>query len=923
MEALGQLFAAGVDTREARERHVYQGLPTYPFQRERYWLPPATGNAEGKLRRLDMPFSDEVRFDGRLSAQQPALLADHCVFDRVVAPAAFQVLMALDCLASLGNPEARCLCDLAFTQALTLDQGSSRKIQVILAPLSSGEFKLRLASCSGEEQHGAHWISHAEGRVIADHVATETVMNLAQLRARCPASVATDTFYAGLREIGFGLGPCFRRLRHIQRGDREALGEIVLSPEGFDAGALDACFQLLTLFWPEKGVAQVPFAIGAVRLLQARLFKGSRLWCLATGDGDLTLFDEHGVILGAVEGFRFRAAQRATLVEGLNAPTLLSLAWQPVELAPVSRANASSWVIVHDQGGVGSALAAAFRHRGLDVCTWPELPATPAGVIDLRALDLVMSESAGAPALQQKQQEACQGLFDVVRSLASRGVRASLWLVARGAHSVAGDEGAEPLQAALLAAAGVISREHPELSCRTVDLDPSAPADESERLADLLTAPPGGPWSEDTLAHRGGRLLALRLQSGSSHAAPRLDPEAVYLITGGLGGVGLACAAHLVRRGARRLVLSGRRGSAHRAGAALSELGAAGAIVSTVSVDVADAEAMSRLLSEIRAGGRPLRGIIHAAGVVSDGAIFTLADASIETVLKPKVAGAWILHQLTATDPLDFMIYCASAAGLVGSRGQAAYAAANGFLDGLAAYRRARGLQATAIDWGAWADIGMAAADGAKISNGLTPMPAVQALIMLDAALVEKPARVVAMSADWGRLALNWQVPPARFAALLPAPPQTPQPNSSWSREGAHAQPEAQRRDALADLIRRSIAEVGRLALSEIEPRARLFDLGFDSVMVMELRDLLQSRLGLTVTSTLLFDFPTAEALHAHLHGLLNETPSAETASPTEPLPVNLQSDLASLSDAEAEALLLAELDGISRSKGELYGTGR
>ena len=349
--------------------------------------------------------------------------------------------------------------------------------------------------------------------------------------------------------------------------------------------------------------------------------------------------------------------------------------------------------------------------------------------------------------------------------------------------------------------------------------------------------------------------------------APRAD--ATYLITGGHGGLGLAVARWLVDRGARHLVLLSRNGISGAGAEIISELEGKGATIATIQADVSNESDLARALAEIRTSMPPLRGVIHAAGVLEDRLLLNTDEESFRRVLAPKVLGAWNLHLLTADLPLDFLVVFSSVASVLGSPGQANYAAANAFLDGLAHDRRAHGLPCISINWGPWAEVGMAAR--ASSARGVTsrvmhPLAPAQALAVLER-LFEKsgPAQTVAMSVDWTQLArsLNGQTPPALIDDLIREKAH-PAAAKGARESGVHlsmqellATPAAGRRALLLAHVQKSLTQVMALDAPELDPEESLSSLGLDSLMALELQHSLEESFGAKLPLDLLMGMPS------------------------------------------------------------------
>jgi len=393
--------------------------------------------------------------------------------------------------------------------------------------------------------------------------------------------------------------------------------------------------------------------------------------------------------------------------------------------------------------------------------------------------------------------------------------------------------------------------------------------------------------------------------------APRAD--ATYLIAGGTGGLGLAVARWLAEKGARHLVLLSRKGASAAGDKLAAELAAKGATVRTIQADVSNESDLARALSEIRESMPPLRGVIHAAGVLDD-RLFLHQDAqSFRRVLAPKVLGAWNLHALTADLPLDFFVVFSSVASVLGSPGQTNYATANAFLDGLAHDRRSRGLPALSVNWGPWAEVGMAAraqaarAPGSRVMmHSLAPAHALAALDRL----FEKnaPAQAVAMSVDWTQLArsLNGQAPPSLIADLLkekaqPAGAQSARDGGPrLSRQDLLAAPAERRHAILLEYVQKSLAQVMALDAPELDPEESLANLGLDSLMALELQHSLEESFSTKLPLELLMGMPSLSEFVTRLLEILarpstapsldgsDEVVSAET-EPSEIVPPSVE----------------------------------
>ncbi len=415
--------------------------------------------------------------------------------------------------------------------------------------------------------------------------------------------------------------------------------------------------------------------------------------------------------------------------------------------------------------------------------------------------------------------------------------------------------------------------------------------------------------------------IVLSLRERPTVIAPSEEPitfraDATYLITGGLGGFGLAVARWMVERGARHLALLGRRGiHSEQCRQAVAELEQRGAQVAVHRGDVAKEADLAAVLAAIERDGPPLRGVIHAAMVLEDALLLSLDRDRMRRVLAPKVEGSWNLHRLTLHCPLDFFVLFSSLASVFGHAGQGNYAAANLFLDALAWHRRAKGLPALTINWGYLGEVGYLA-ERPRLGEwlerqGVLSFPVRQALTLLEKALQRQAIQVGVMRVDWSRwrgLCMTGRVSP-RFAHLLR------QEKDLNGFADATAQPQAA---SLEILIRDKVARVLGTSSERLDVDKPLLNLGIDSLMAVELRNWIEQELRVNVPIMEVMRSPSL----SHLTDLLREL-TANTGNTTLPaLPTtppqgteDLLTKIEDMSDEDIDALLTALLDEQSRNK--------
>jgi malonyl CoA-acyl carrier protein transacylase len=376
--------------------------------------------------------------------------------------------------------------------------------------------------------------------------------------------------------------------------------------------------------------------------------------------------------------------------------------------------------------------------------------------------------------------------------------------------------------------------------------------------------------------------------------------QGTYLITGGLGGLGLLVARWLINKGVRDLVLVGRREANSSAKEQIQELEQLGANILVVQADVSQKEQLITVLEQIQQSLSPLRGVIHAAGILDDGVLEQMNWPRFETVMAPKVQGAWNLHTLTLDTPLDCFILFSSAASLLGSPGQGNHVAANSFLDSLAHYRQSLGLAGMSINWGAWSEIGAAARKQVSFP-GIGVISPEQGITLLEQLISESTAQVGVVPIDWSQFPSHTPF----FADFLTQAKVILEEQSEFLQQ-LLATPPQEQRSYLATHVRSQIAQVLGFSPKEIDMHKGFFDLGMDSLTSVEFKNRLQNSLGLVLPSTVAFDYPNLETLVDFLaQEMLEITPVSEEKT----------EGLANLSGDDIADLLAQELLEIEQGK--------
>jgi acyl transferase domain-containing protein/acyl-CoA synthetase (AMP-forming)/AMP-acid ligase II/acyl carrier protein len=906
-------------------------LPTYPFQRQRYWpaglgpVKPAGAREPDQRSIAGRRFRSALRHrlhESRWSTDLFPTLADHRLFGEVVVPGAWHLAALFTALVET-EPAVWEIEEITFRESLALESGTIRATQLILRPGQSHDHGFELFSqVDGAAEET--WVLHAAARRCQPK--REPSTNGHGTMTRPTREITSPSFYRMMASIGIELGLSFRWLDeiHADRGQAVARMRAPMSDEErlapLHPGMIDSCFQLVAAALASDtplSQALIPLAIDRVTFHGAGPTPYSAHAAVRedanSGEitvADVTLRDTTGKPVLIVNGLRARRASPSTLLRGRKPVAddcLYSFAWQEAA-RPEPVIAERRWLIVSREEAVASELPAALTglgqvyivgrignpaHGGNVLAEGADEVPTDVVFFPERCEDIQKSD-----ALDLAVRRSCEAAIELVQALAQITNPPRLWFLTSSGSLE---------HAPLIGLARTIALEHPELHCTLIENDGSLDAIARELLAAV---------DENDIALRDGKRLVARLERLELPAlsAVQCNADATYVITGGLGGLGLSVARGLVERGARHLLLIGRRPPSAEALAAIAELQQVGVHVVTAGADVAEYDELGKVLAEAHDSMPPLRGIIHAAGVLDDGVLLEQTPERFERVLAPKVRGAWNLHLLTETQSLDFFVLFSSAASLLGSAGQGNYAAANSFLDALAHHRRGLGLPGLSINWGPWADVGMAALDGVPASRwaglGWKPLSPARALAQFDALLASSLTQVGVLDVDWERHA-------ARARRVTPLLSNLVRPRQAAAAASAFRSQlddlnNDQQRERLLEHIRDIITTVLRLT-SEQAPgeRTRLFELGLDSLMALEVRSRLQEGLGLALPSTLIFDHPTLASVADFLLSLL-------PAQAVEPQPEHVSADavedgLDELSDDELERLLLAKLDDLQR----------
>ena len=883
-------------------------LPTSTFRRQRWWLAPrrtpraAPVPADSASAHGPHPLLGErlgnggSHFEVLIDLDQLAFLRDHRVFGRVVLPTtAILETVTAAAIETLGfsRPVVR---NFLYEAALTIPADEPVWIHLDLEP-SGSRAAFRVQSTGLAES--APWQLNVTGSVEDDLDPADPTPFQPRPGGSITREIPPDHFYRVLDAAGLSYGPIFQGIRGLWRHADEAWARVALPVDipaeryRLHPAYLDACLHVYAAFVPEYGGFDhetpgevrpyVPISMDSFHLFSSGVRAGLVHAVLAPREGedeqrltcDIHAYGEDGSPVALFRGLTIRGVTEEVMMSPRGdaplPPVLYRLTWREVPRPRDPRVLARHWCVLDDETGVGARLAEHLRAEGCaaHVISAESLEVDSACLIEAASFETLLQhlgdESVGivylwtlkTPAADLSADSvsattypfaagACVGLLKALdrrRALSHRPPR--VWGVTRGAQPGAHNSTGEGLtQSTLWGLARTAALEYPDLWGGLIDLPPLADAETAARLL-FEEFRSGG--DENQIALRPDARLAPRLVRLPAEPSPprrRLRPDATYWITGGLGVLGLEIARALVEAGARHLLLTGRHAPSPSATATLSALGQQVELVILPS-DVSRQADVEATLVHIRERMPPLKGVIHAAAVFDDAVIENITWEQLDCVSRPKIAGAWRLSQATSGLPLDFFVLFSSVLSLWGAAGQATYTAANGFLDSLAASRRAAGLPAAVFNWGPWAHRALAGRWGpagarAWKQRGTSPLNTTVCLDVLLRFLDGEASPLAICDTDWGTFLAQFPSVPPLFRDLAPT-----LPGPSAAEEVAENSP------SLVDTVRRHVSRVlgEDRVISVTQP---LNQLGLDSLLAVTLANRLRDSLKVAVPTAML-----------------------------------------------------------------------
>lgn len=959
----------------------YIKLPSYPWQRETHWLE-QTASRDRLSRQYSTSLvgeqviladvTEKKVWESVFNRQNFAYLYEHRLNRAAIFPASAYIEMVILAARELYGEQELTFQNIEFLRALYLSENSDCILQTSLHHLGKNEWKFSIHSQINDE-----WIQHVTGQLKLEDASSLTKISPRKIPST--PELDKDKLYTRLAKNGITIG---RRLQHIvsARQDSEGVYAHLEPIEAHRHLSLDGPFQLTVLSVPQdsEGVIYMPQKIGRLTWKPVEVTQPvCEIQVQPSNSKDesiqnLSLMDENGEQFASVTGFHLKRLGSTTP----SLPDIFNVNWHdvtPSDTRKVTSTPGGLWIIFSDQDKVANNLVkhlhqagkktwliqqgAAFSQEKNDVFTVRPNRKEDLKTIFEKALQSNQTHCQGIIylwALDSKDEKTDQpvteqniGLFTALETVqVSAEIKWSqspaFWLVTRGVQAIHSEQLPSLAQAPFWGLGRVIAEELRDMWGGMIDLDPNY---HSEEAAAQIWEQINTDDEVQEIASYNHKRYILRLSQKkrpSGTTTLSLRPDGAYLITGGFGGVGFQVARWLIGQGARHIILMGRTplpqriewtkvASSSPVGErikAVKKLEALGASVHLACLDVSDASKLEDFLTQYTAESRPpIRGVIHAAAVIEDQLLTQLTEENFQKVLAPKMTGGWLLHQ--ALPDVDFFVLFSSLGSLLGISGQGNYAAANAYLDSLAHYRRAKGLQAISINWGSWAGLGFAASNGGQHtvetlkSQGFGDFKAAHGLEALGQLLQSQDTAQAAVftldvkSFQEARKNIHLfdtsEMKSAHIDAII---------DSTHDKERKiqdillETHPE-ERMNFLISHVQKTIAQVLHMPAARIDIEQTLGSLGMDSLLAVELRNRLEIDLDIPLSATLVWNYPTILEMSSYLAKRLGTQPQEKTStSPESERAESIDTDSSKTEQALKAVEDLSDEDALNQLRG-------
>ena len=941
LESLCRAYVAGeaidwfaLENNEKRKKVV---LPTYPFQRKRFWVGNnlSSSNQLGTIPKvLDVAMIDR-RWDTaigtllitELSTQKYPYLIDHKINNKIVVPIAAHVEMGLSAAKLVFGKGPLLLKDIIVQRELTLDEDTNRHCQIHLKPSLEGEgtYELKIFGYDQQEtSDSGTWTLYSSMIVSKPNSEVPRIANDFLTAASIPAKIKDIVMhYNAFSKAGLNFGPAFRGIGALQKkneyifGDIKAPTDIEVSTQNYliHPVILDNCLQVLgALFTHEEQERDLylPFNIDSLVLHDHAKDDGSKLRSIGKIResniknpnlyiADVMIFDESNNLIAEVNGICFKRIDKVEFVQKDKEFDLTyRIEWeQQAEIDDSLRHPTGLCVIFSNKSNLSEKLKKLMKFKGIATEIIyhdfnQEKPDTDleklyANLADAESLNSALYKisakyqspvseivfawdwdcsnvDALVTEIEESQKVLCGGLLAIAQtmikdqSLSSAGLSI---IVPETFRVTDNQKVLSFMSSSIIGLVNVLNLEHPELSCKVIDTDQDTTL--NNLLKEILLKD-----RTSQVAYRNNIRYLAKLAKTEiivPNTLCNLSQESTYVVTGGTGGLGEVVVEWLIKHGAKNIILLSRSDIHKKEGHPwIEQWRKEGFRIDLMKADISDYAQTFTAFEKIKEAYPPIKGIIHMAGALDDGTIVQQTWNRFWKVMAPKVQGSYNLHIISKELNLDFFVLFSSAAGMLGTLGQANYAAANSFLDGLMRYRRLNNMPALSICWGPW-NLGMAAnlseQDSSRLkTQGFDKLKRSQGLKILDRLILSQfESEIGVFSIDWQQYKkqFNERTIPFLMKNLTNGVKLSPQPDAenlnNTNMPVKIINPHSQ--EDVKDILLSEISKVLSIDKDEIGEEEPLIEIGLDSLMAVQLRNDLSKKLNKTLPITMFFDYPS------------------------------------------------------------------
>lgn len=913
-----------------------------------------------------------------LDADEQTWLKDHTAVGETIVPAAFYLSWAFQASQMLFQTDGFVLRDFRINAPLILTAEAKVKLQFAVEPDESGKsFAFKISSYDAVRKE--RWIGIAEGILSAIDV-TRTEYNPEEIqkqseliKARRRQAVDSAEFYTALERVEIQYGKYFQTLDKVSFNQHEAFARL-RADEAVEIGQVPTVFQfdgLLQTMLPLCSLSgesdssndrlMLPISIERMtcRFSESKPF-GTLAQIIGTVpttenvQANLTMFDENYHAIATIENLQvapLEVPRSRHSKSAKNRELTHRVSWTKRDggksfETQFDRNINGLWLILADQSGIGDHLKNRLEEKGneceiirlkdcdlsLGIGALSDFLQSKiagrserlCGVVHLWNLDqFTTAQQFSFDEMRQIGCDSAAALFQTLNKVDKTNYAPRCWFVTKKSRTIENfDNGAVDITQSLTwGLVRVAGYEFPELAPTLCDLSEEPLAGELDNLfAEIWSNRP-----EREIAFRREDVFTAKLVKAELSEDKHDDlnskyrSDGTYLITGGFGGLGLATAAHLIAKDAGNIILIGRNQPDEAAQQAIEKLREKGVRISAFVADITDLAAITSILAEVKMNFPPLRGIIQAAGVLSDSVIDNLDASRLQRVLLPKVLGTWNLHNLTLDAELDFFVFYSSVAAMLGSPGQAAHAAANAFLDALAYHRRALNLTALSINWGPWRDAGKASNNSLSrtlTERGLDGISSADAFEIFDRLLAAEAAQMGVFNFEPQKWTEYYpHLKDSGFLSELASTSddavEEAKPEKNLSSDLLAVAPR-ERRNLLLKTIKNQAAKVLGMNVERLDSKVPLQNYGLDSLRALEFRNALEKLTSRKISAVVCWKYPTVEQLSVFLGQLLEvetEVSQLEKPKSENKQPIADFNDVMNLSEAETLDLLQKKLE--------------